>query len=100
MGDLPKLAGRIDTLSISLNGSTEEEYVAVTRPQSGAAGWEAMLDFTRKAAEQVPHVVMTVVNKDKSGEEIDRCRALAEGFPHSLIIQGDGTDPELLEEEL
>ena len=28
-----------------------------------------------------------------------RCRQLAEDFPHSLIIQGDGTDPELLDEE-
>lgn len=29
----------------------------------------------------------------------DRCRELAELFPHSLIIRGDGTDPELLSEE-
>lgn len=28
-----------------------------------------------------------------------RCRELAEEFPHSLIIRGDGTDPELLTEE-
>lgn len=28
-----------------------------------------------------------------------RCRELAELFPHSLIIHGDGTDPELLAEE-
>ncbi len=28
-----------------------------------------------------------------------RCRELAELFPRSLIIHGDGTDPELLEEE-
>ena len=28
-----------------------------------------------------------------------RCRALAEEFPRSLVIHGDGTDPELLEEE-
>ena len=28
-----------------------------------------------------------------------RCRALAEEFPRSLILQGDGTDPELLAEE-
>ncbi len=28
-----------------------------------------------------------------------RCRVLAEKFPHSLIIFGDGTDPELLTEE-
>lgn len=35
-----------------------------------------------------------VVEKDE-----DRCRALSEQFPHSLIIHGDGTDPELLTEE-
>ncbi len=29
----------------------------------------------------------------------ERCRALAEAFPKSLIICGDGTDPELLGEE-
>lgn len=29
----------------------------------------------------------------------DRCRQLAEQFPKSLIIHGDGTDPELLTEE-
>lgn len=29
----------------------------------------------------------------------NRCRELAELFPHSLIIHGDGTDPELLTEE-
>ena len=28
-----------------------------------------------------------------------RCRQMAEVFPHALIIQGDGTDPELLNEE-
>ena len=32
-------------------------------------------------------------------KESDRCRELAEEFPHSLIIHGDGTDPELLTEE-
>lgn len=29
----------------------------------------------------------------------DRCRELAERFPHALILHGDGTDPELLAEE-
>ena len=33
----------------------------------------------------------------EKGEE--RCRTLAEEFPHSLVIHGDGTDPELLNEE-
>ncbi len=32
-------------------------------------------------------------------KDADRCRELAEEFPHSLILHGDGTDPELLTEE-
>ena len=76
----PDLQGRIDVLSISLNGSTAEEYVAVTRPRDGVRAWEAMLDFTREAAKYVPEVVMTIVDKDKSPEEIAACRALCEGL--------------------
>ena len=74
----PDLQGRIDVLSISLNGSTAEEYVAVTRPRDGVRAWEAMLDFTREAAKYVPEVVMTIVDKDKSPEEIAACRSLCE----------------------
>ena len=76
----PDLQGRIDVLSISLNGSTAEEYVAVTRPRDGVRAWEAMLDFTREAAKYVPEVVMTIVDKDKSPEEIAACRTLCEGL--------------------
>ena len=83
----PELKGRIDTLSISLNGSNAEEYCAVTRPRDGVKGWEAMLDFTRKAAAFVPHVVMTVVDKDKSPAEIETCRALAEELGARLRVR-------------
>ncbi len=34
----PLLQGRVDTISISLNGSTPEEYCAVTKPRQGDAG--------------------------------------------------------------
>ena len=83
----PELKGRIDVLSISLNGSTAEEYCAVTRPRDGEKGWEAMLDFTRRAAQYVPDVVMTVVNKDKTPEEIAKCRALAESLGARLRVR-------------
>ena len=83
----PELAGRIDTISISLNGSTAEEYCAVTRPRDGEKAWEAMLDFTRKAAAHVPQVVMTIVDKDKTPEEIDRCRAMAESLGATLRVR-------------
>ena len=61
--------------------------MAVTRPRQGAAAWDAMLDFTQKAAAHVPHVVMTVVDKDKTPEELADCRALAERLGAKLRVR-------------
>ena len=83
----PELQGRIDTLSISLNGSTPEEYVAVTRPRDGEKAWHAMLDFTLKAKEYVPNVVMTIVDKDKSQAEVERCRQIVRDLGVALRIR-------------
>lgn len=83
----PELKGRIDVLSISLNGSTCEEYVKVTKPREGDKAWETMLDFTRKAAQVVPKVVMTIVNKDKTPEEIEACRAMCESLGAKLRVR-------------
>ena len=81
------MKGRIDVLSISLHGSTCEEYVKVTRPKDGEQAWNAMLDFTRQAANFVPKVVMTIVNKDKSPEEIEACRVMCEDLGASLRVR-------------
>lgn len=83
----PLLKGRVDVLSVSLNASSPEEYVAVTRPRDGAAAWEAMLDFARRAREFVPKVMLTIVDKDKSPAEIAACRAIAEQLGVSLRIR-------------
>lgn len=83
----PLLQGRIDTISISLNGSTPEEYCAVTKPRQGMQAWDAMLDFARECKEYVPHVVMTIVDKDKTPEEITRCRRLTEDLGVTLRIR-------------
>ena len=83
----PELAGRIHTLSISLNGSTKEEYVKVTQPRDGDRAWDAMLEFTRRAAKVVPQVVMTIVDKDKTPEEIEACRALCRELGATLRVR-------------
>ena len=83
----PDLKGRIDVLSISLNGSTAEEYCAVTKPRQGVQAWDAMLDFARECREYVPHVVMTIVDKDKSPEEIQNCRDIAARLGVKLRIR-------------
>ena len=63
---VPELKGRIDTLSISLNAVTAAEYTALCHPAQGEAAYQAMLDFAREATRYVPHVVLTIVDKDKS----------------------------------
>ncbi|MEG2119788.1 MAG: TatD family nuclease-associated radical SAM protein [Pseudoflavonifractor sp.] len=83
----PDLAGRIDVISVSLNGSNAEEYCAVTQPRDGIKAWQAMLDFTRRAVSHVPSVVMTIVDKDKTPEDVAACRLLAEELGAQLRIR-------------
>ena len=83
----PELKGRIDTLSISLNAPDAAGYTALCRPVQGEAAYQAMLDFARESAAYVPNVVMTIVDKDKSGEEIAACRKIAEELGVTLRVR-------------
>ena len=65
-------------MSVSLNGSDKEEYLRLTRPGAGERGWQAMLDFVREAGKYVPKVMVSIVDYDKSPQEIEACRKLAE----------------------
>lgn len=83
----PELQGRIDTLSISLNASTAAEYVALCRPAQGERAYRAMLDFARESAQYVPHVVLTIVDKDKTQREIETCRKIASDLGVRLRVR-------------
>lgn len=79
-----KLKGIIDTVSISLNSSTAEKYLAVTRNRYGTASYEAMLQFAKDCKKYVPNVVMTVV--DIIGEEeVEACRKVCKD--HELFLR-------------
>ena len=73
----PELAGRIDTVSISLNADNAKAYDALCHPIQGEAAYQAMLDFAEEAAKYVPNVVFTIVDKDKTVEEIENCKKIA-----------------------
>ena len=68
-------------------GSFQKEYLAVTRPRDGILAWKAMLDFTRGAAKYVPTVIMTVVDKDKTPDDIEQCRILCESLGAHLRVR-------------
>ena len=84
----PELHGRIDTLSISLNAADAARYVALCHPIQGEAAWRAMLDFAREAAAYVPSVIMTIVDKDKTPEEIETCEKIAAELGVTLRVRG------------
>jgi len=83
----PELKGRIDTLSISLNAANVADYVAICRPSQGEEAYGAMLEFASRAREYVPNVVLTLVDKDKTQEEMDACRKIAERLGVKLRVR-------------
>ena len=68
-----QFAGLLDTVSISLNASNAERYLALTRSRFGISSYEAMLTFAEHCK---PYVVLTVVEKVEDAEEIALCRRI------------------------
>ncbi len=72
----PELAGKIDSLSISMNAQNEAVYNRHTRPKKAGA-YQAMLDFAKCAKQYVPDITMTAIN-GLEGVDVEACRAIAE----------------------
>ncbi len=83
----PKLRGLIDTVSISLNARSAEEYLRVCRPKFGITSYDAMLKFAKDCTRYVPSVVMTVVDVVTSPEEQAECQRIAEAVGATLRIR-------------
>lgn len=58
----PLLKGLIDTVSISLNAPTAEEFYAITRNIFGMGSYDAMKEFAVSCKSYVPNVIFTVVD--------------------------------------
>ena len=81
-------AGLVDTVSVSLNAPTAEEYVALCRPKFGAAAYEALRRFAADAKAHVPSVVMSVVGTpDMTPEKVAACRAVCDRIGVPLRVR-------------
>ena len=76
---VPMLCGLIDSVSVSLNAATPEDYIRRCRPQEGKEAYQAMLNFTREAIKCIPEVQMTVLDFLEK-DEIEQCRAIAKNI--------------------
>lgn len=83
----PLLEGRFDTVSISLNAPTAEEFYELTRSRFGIESYEAMKKFAVLAKQYVPNVVMTVVEKVMPEEKIEQCRKICDELGVTLRVR-------------
>ena len=82
----PLLKGLIDTVSISLNAPTAEEFYEITRNKFGIDSYEAMKKFAIDAKAYVPKVVLTVV--DCIGDEkIAACQKVCDEINIPLRVR-------------
>ena len=83
-----RLAGLIDTVSISLNAPNAADYVARCRPIFGEPSWQALLDYARACCPVVPSVTLSIVGSPVTTEEEQaKCRHLAESVGACLRIR-------------
>ena len=74
---VPKLIGKIDFASISLNQCDAVKYDEVSRSIYGVEAFDAMLDFAKKCLAGGIKVLLTVVDVIPQ-EDIEKCRILTE----------------------
>ena len=83
---IPYLAPVIDTINISLNEVTAEEYDKICNPIYGEKAYEAMLDFARRASKQIKRVILSIV--DVVGEDkIKEAERIAEEIGVKLRVR-------------
>lgn len=76
----PELAGRLDSVSVSLNTADPEQWIQIHNPSKrfAARGFKAVQRFIRECAAAVPDTTATAV--EQPGIDIPACRRLAESL--------------------
>lgn len=72
---VPRLAGLIDSISISLNAENPEKYQEICHSKYGSEAFPAILEFARLCVEAIPRVVLSVV--DRPDIDVESCRKIA-----------------------
>jgi TatD family-associated radical SAM protein len=83
-GDLAKV---VDKINISINSPCKEEWLRLVRPapRYAAEGYESMLGFIKLAAQKVPEVTVSIV--DKQGIDARKTKELAESLGANFYVR-------------
>lgn len=83
----PMFEGKVDTISISLNTPSKEEFLQLTRCRFGADSFDALLTFAKNVKAYVPDVVLTTVATTISKEEEAQCQSICDSLGVSYRIR-------------
>lgn len=72
----PELKDFVDSVSISLNAKSKEEYDKICHSDFGEYAFNGLLDFAQKCKKHVPDVVLSVVDVMPKAD-IEACKKLA-----------------------
>ena len=79
--------GKIDSVSVSLNTASAEEYVKVCHPEFGEGAFWGLIDFAKKVKPYVKNVAFSVVRDSVSDQTIEDCKRLADDAQIPLKIR-------------
>ncbi len=74
----PEFDGIIDSISISLNAPDSKRYDELCKSVFGEAAFDGLLDFARRAKAYVPAVTLSIVDKDLTDADKEKCKSLAQ----------------------
>lgn len=77
---VPELSEVLDAISISLNASSEDEYMELCDPEFGRGSYAELIGFIEAARDAIPDVTVSVVGGTIPPESEERCRLMAESW--------------------
>jgi TatD family-associated radical SAM protein len=81
----PELAGLVDTVSISLNATTAEEYDRLCHSIYGVEAYAGMLEFAKEVKQYVSRVILSIV--DYGEVDVQKAREITDSIGVELRVR-------------
>lgn len=81
------LFGLIDSISISMNASNENDYDKLCHSVFGKRAYQAMLDFASNCVGNIPVVQFSVVETTLSDSDIEKCKETVDKIGAKLRVR-------------
>lgn len=82
-----QLFGLIDSVSISMNSSNEDDYDELCRPVFGKKAFSAMIEFGKHCVGNIHTVQFSVVEETLSEDDIKKCREITDKIGAKLRVR-------------